>query len=69
MKSKIRIRQKLCRTGAIMIILCYFFAFLCVFEPRFLPLLIVLLVDTCLTIVPSYFQIIEQKKDDSEKEV
>jgi len=61
MKSKIRIRQKLCRTGAIMIMLCYFFAILCVYEPRFLPLLIVLLADTILTVLPSYFA--EQKQD------
>jgi len=61
MKSKIRIRQKLCRTGAIMIILCYFFAILCVFEPRLLPILIVLLADTILTVLPSYF--VEQKQD------
>jgi hypothetical protein len=65
---KIRIRQKLCRTGAFMIALCYLFGILCVYEPRLLPMLVVLVVDTCLTIVPSYFQIIEQKKDDSERE-
>ena len=61
MKSKIRIRQKLCRTGAFMIALCYLFAILCVFEPRLLPILIVLLVDTCITILPSFFA--EQKVD------
>jgi len=61
MKSKIRIRQKLCRTGAIMIALCYLFGILCVYEPRLLPILIVLLADTILTVLPSYFA--EQKQD------
>jgi len=44
-----------------MLILCYFFAILCVYEPRLLPILIVLLADTVLTVLPSYFA--EQKVD------
>jgi hypothetical protein len=64
MKSKIRIRQKLCRTGVFMLILCYIFAILSVYSPRLLPILIVLLADTILTVLPSYFA--EQKQDDKE---
>jgi hypothetical protein len=43
-----------------MIALCYLFAILSVFEPRLIPLLIVLLVDTVLVVIPSYFG--EQKE-------
>ena len=58
--KKVRIKQRLCKSGAIMIMLCYLFAILSVYEPRLMPLLIVLLVDTVLVVIPSYFG--EQKE-------
>jgi len=64
MKTKTNIRQKLCRTAAFMICLCYAFGILCVFMPSLFPLLLVLLFDTFITLLPSYFLI--QKEEQKE---
>jgi len=61
-KLKIRTRQKLCKAGMVMICLSYFMAILTVYYEKLFPLFLCILTDTVLTILPSYFQVVEEKE-------
>ena len=62
--KKIRIRQRLCKVGAFMLVLCYAFAIATIFKPVLFPVLLVLLVDTVVTILPSFYFIVDDMRND-----
>jgi len=50
-----RIRMKLCKTGAFLLVVSFVLAVLSIYEPRLIPLFIFCLVDHVVTVIPAFY--------------
>ncbi|MEM1539459.1 MAG: hypothetical protein QXK33_03485 [Candidatus Bathyarchaeia archaeon] len=60
-KAKVRIKQKMCKTGLLLFLIAYIFAVLTFIDFRFIALFIVALADWIVTIIPSYYLTVEHQ--------
>ena len=49
------IRGKICNTGVVMLLICCFLAFLCVFRPEYMPVFVISLIMFLMTVVQAYY--------------
>ena len=49
------IRGKICNTGVVLLLICCFLAFLCVFRPEYMPVFVISLIMFLMTVVQAYY--------------
>jgi len=62
-KMKVKVKQRMCKTGLLLFLVAYIFAVLTFIDLRFIALFVISLVDWVITIIPSYYAIIETEED------
>ena len=61
MRRKIRVKQRMCLTGALLFAISFMFAVLSFFDSRFFALFLFTLCDWIVTVIPSYGLIVEEE--------
>ena len=57
------IRAKICNIGVVMLLICCFLAFLCVFRPEYMPVFVISLIIFLMTVVQAYYVEVVEKHE------
>jgi len=57
------IRGKICNTGVVLLLICCFLAFLCVFRLEYMPVFVISLIIFLMTVVQAYYVEVVEKHE------